>query len=217
MTDIISLSELLRTNKEVIAIDILEVVLNSDISRYSDTLVSPDKGIYLVGSLEPILRLGTVYYPETKYLMSGHEITTFANIFQLNEAIVDAGGKVIIGKNDLKTKQKYFKSKPTIPVIPIKVAIAVVIKYLNTLSSYTHVSNFNYKLEEFIKPEYRELLYTDEFSTIFEKLLDQVMVFVNKDNWHIYFYKVKGTTLLIEKTIDFRIYEWYRLQHEEST
>jgi hypothetical protein len=211
MSDVKNLQQLLHENKETYVIDVLDHVLSVDEDPYMIALKEPVKGIYLPGSIDPIVRADSLYYPKSKLYEKNTNIKSIDEIFDLKEDLVDREGKVVLSYRDLKLKAKYLKREPTVPAVGVKMAIGVVLHYLNNLYCHTHVNTIPYRLENFIKKEYMELYYSDAYSSVFENLLEQVMNFIGKDYYFIYFYRVKGTCLFIEKCIDYRIYKYYEM------
>ena len=77
-------------------------------------------------------------------------------------------------------------------------------------------TNINNAVGKCLKSDYAHLLNEDAFNAFIETPLSQLDQFIKDDNWNIYLSRVKTTSLYIEKTVDYRIYEWTRMQYEES-
>ena len=107
-------------------------------------------------------------------------------------------------------------TEPRLPVKGCEAAIATVLGFLNQLCKYTHIPSKRYQLENLVKPEYYKLIQTEEFENAFHDLYMEVMSFIGNDQWSYYYFKVKGTTLILEKGLDFRIVEWHKQQIIES-
>jgi len=225
--DFKNLTELLKHNKEVMVIDLLKETLSIDEDPYITSLQQPVEGLYLVGSFEPILEQGQPYYLYKDMQIVGNvvqyqntptipDVTNVEALIKAKSDIFDAKGKLVITAKDLYKYSRHLKKKPTIPANAIKVAILVICNYLNSLCRYTNVKSPKYTLESLVKDEYHNLIYNEEYAKAYELTLDKVMEFVGKDTWHMYFYQIRGTSLVIEKTVDYRIYEWYRQKFEKE-
>lgn len=209
--DFKSITEVLNHNKEVTVIDILSHVMSLDEDPYLKALVPPAEGIYLLGSIDPILYKDRMYYE----MKTGKSIE-FAKILKINDDIVDETGRIIVSLKDLKTKARFFKHEPSVPSVGIKIAIAVVTRYLGTLCRHTRHVHDRIRIDKYVRPEYQEMVDKEEFVHGFERLLDLVTDFVGRDTWNIYFYKLRGTSLVIEKSVDWRVYRYYETRFEEE-
>lgn len=224
MLDYKNIEELIKENKQVIVIDLLDQVLGIEEVPYLTALLDPEPGLYVVGDIEPILKKSENYYLRSKLVVAPYngtamagmvfydqspKVEDYAAIAQIKDDIVDENGRVVISHKDLRTKGKYFRQEPTLPAVAIKMAIVLVQNYLNSLCRDTHVRFVSYSVESLVKKEHMEMALSDEFIAAYSTLINKVMDFVDKDNWHIYYLKVKGTALIIEKTVDHRVLFYY--------
>lgn len=205
-------NKMLIKTKETLVLNLLDHVVNLDDLYRVDCYEEPRKGIYLSGSIDPI------FYADSKYFWKNDQSVNIPilNIHELLttfRTVIDSTEKVIIRGDTLFKQRKFLQTQPDIPVMAIKAAVATIIKYLNSLCSFTHVNDISYNLYRLVKNEYRDLVNNDEFDVIFYDLVSKVQDFVGEDTWHIYFYKVRGTSIIIQKTIDYRIYDWYRIKY----
>jgi len=211
--------ELLEINKEILIINILDYVVAIDSDPYLISLKDPEEGIYLTGSMEPIFSKSNFYITKDKFnkpMLLANDILDLETILSATNDVYDISGNLIMTAEDIRKKSKYLRLAPTIPVIGVKMGVATVLKYLNSLCVYTHVSSSKYNQESLVKEEALHLVNSEEYDIAFESLLDRVAKFIGKDTWHIYFYKVRGTNLIIQKTVDFRIYQWYQWKIEKE-
>lgn len=212
----VDLNKLLMQNKEVFAIDVLPHVQRLS-EEYTEALLPPPPGIYVTGSIEPLFSDAEKYYERSQLGMEGYHLKSIEEILHAKEDIVNSHGEMVLALRDIRTKGRYLKDHPTIPAVGVKAAVSVVLGYLNSLNKNTNINLSNFKLEYLVKPEYIRLVTREDFSVAFESLLDAVMEFINGDTWHIYFYSLKGTTLVIEKTIDWRIYQYYLMTQQRDS
>ena len=215
MAEIVDLNKLLLESKEVLAIDLLPHAQQLS-EEYIEALLPAPAGIYITGVINPLFSDTESYYERSQLGIDGYQLKSIEEILHAKEDIVNSHGELILALRDIRTKGRYLKDHPTIPAIGIKAAVSVVLSYLNSLNKNTNVSVAGFKLEYFIKPEYIWMVTREDYSVAFEDLLDTVMDFVDGDTWHIYFCSLKGSTLVIEKTIDWRIYQYYIMTQKES-
>lgn len=227
MLDFKNMAEVAGYNEETLVLDLLQHAMALDDEPYVKALVPADKGLYLLGSVEPLLRDSEKYYYQSQMspdpLKPG--IYNFDNALPIKDLgkvskypddVVDVHGKVVLTARDIRSKGKYFRTEPTVPSTAIKMAITVVQRYLGTLCRHTSHIHTNYRMETLVKEEYSYLIDNDEYMHAFERLLDQVMHFVGKDTWNIYFCSIKGNSLIINKSLDWRIYRYYELTLTEQ-
>jgi len=204
------LSKLLDAS-EVLVVDLLSEVMRWDEDPYIVGLVEAEHGIYLPGSVEPVMRLGG-QYRTTK----GFMITDFDQIYSLKDPIVDQDGEIVITPDKLRKLKRYITTTPQTPATAVKVAISIINNYLYNLSQYTSTPRGPYKLERLVKDEYEHLIHEEAYDILMDDLIMSIQSWVGKDQHFIYFTKTVGTTLVIEKTIDFRVYDWYRIHQEDG-
>lgn len=239
MSDFKSLNEIMDKVTAVLVIDLASHAMMLDEQLHLAALEEPIQGIYLTGSIDPFISLDNKYYLRSKYNLLQQQIhqqsitpeagkikytqrqyciTNVDDIFNLTEDLVDSDGTTVITPTDIKRKRKYMFDKPTVPAVGIKLASIVGLRYLSTMCPYTKNKNSVYRIDSLVKKEYHPELYKKEyeFQVALHDLVDEIMKFIGDDTWHIYFHKIKGTALIIEKTIDWRIYEYYRMKFEED-
>ena len=217
-----SLEELIASNKEAVIFDINKHVIRvlSKLPNYLDALQETPDGIYIGGNIEPIINFDLPYFYKD---FSGANEKTRIKDFKENldevltsgKDIVNASGKIVLQANTARIIRKLMlKEKPSTAMLS-KMAICMVLSYLNSLSEYTRINYSEYRFENLVKKEYNEVKYEQIFEAAFDDLLLEVRDFVGKDRYNFYFYSVKQSSLIIEKSVDYRIYDWYRIKLEE--
>lgn len=216
MSEIKSLNDLLDKTTQVIVIDLFDHAVSME-DKVQTMFIDPKPGLYLPGSVDPILESTKKYTYSNKFPNNIGKV-------DLNKLCTNAGdildqtGKIVITEQNIARRLKYFTTAPTVPAVAIKAASILTINYLTSLCQYTRSKNIHQSLEELVKPQFK----TEFFKTEYEiqqslfRLLDSVIEFVVEDTWHMYLTEVKGSTLIIEKGIDWRIYEWYRMKFEKE-
>lgn len=225
-------SDLLKKVTSVLAIDLLEFAINLDTELLA-TLVEPPKGIYIKGNIKPILTDDKVYYARSKmpyiqgsskmsYIIGKQKridiqdtaIKDLKEVFTLTEDLVDSDGNVVLSLKDIKIKSRYMSIGSDLPVTAIQLTKTMALDYISTLCKFSRFV-YSENIESLVKPEYHYLIANDSFDVAFESLHEQILNFIDQDTWFIYFCRLKGTTLLIEKTIDYRIYYYHEVHYKE--
>lgn len=212
MSDYKTLADVLLRVDGVLVIDLLQHVVTLEEHPYMQSFEEPPAGIYLIGSLDPIIcdrKPG--FYSET-----GQLVVDYKHALEGNDHITSQDGTVVLSKKILRSRARFFKTEPTIPATAVKAAVSVIKRYLSILCRHGCNMLASYRLENLVKLDYRELIEKDEYMIAFEKLIDQVAEFVGDDVWCIYYSRLRGCQLVIEKGIDFRIYEYYRMKFEKE-
>lgn len=245
MSDFRSITEVLNHVEKMVIIDLIpHVLLLNERPNLLDALKPPTQGVYVVGSIEPIVRSDGWYFanvPGTIERLPIQVPINVANLSALKADITDERGKMVLQAKDLITNARFFRDEPSVPVTALKAAIATVEQYLFAVSRHNRRMHPTYALEYLIKQEHIQptfdvdmrgnetgqptiedvvrnptILDTDEYMHAFEHLLDQVTDFVDGKHWNFYFTKVKGTSLILEQGIDYRIYKYYQAEFDKK-
>jgi hypothetical protein len=192
--------------------------------RCSDWLLPPPKGIYSNTQVEPVMVDGGNYYTLTN--TSGGYVRVSVNDLNTvnpNKSIYTSKGHkdvVVVNTLQLQNKEKCLSNLPIRPYRGMKVVECLV---NNQIDSYIAYKRSNKDLfdavRKHIRPdctdaqveecfEYVSINYADVRSDIFS--------FMGKHNWNIYFLKVKGTIITLQRSIDWRAYDWMcRMESKE--
>lgn len=205
----------LNKNNGVILIDLLPYAAALPEPFATECFENPQPGLYLKGELKPRL---FAHIPYIQKGLSGENepVTDFnealargANIYQKNT------GELALRLDNLQPKQyrNIFSLGPSVPAMAVKAGISVLLNFLNSLCAHTSVNDIPYKLNRLLKEEYHYLIKEDKFTGFFSEPLEKLSDFVGRDSWNLYFYKITGTCIIIQKGSDFRIIDWYRLKY----
>jgi len=227
MIDFKNLSQALAHVQEVLVIDLLQHAMSLEEDPCGRGLLPSPKGLYILGNFEPILLESERYYYKTQLLSSGGKgdvydfkespyIKDISKIAKFADDVYDISGKVVLTSSDIRTKGRFFRTDPGVPVTAIKMAIAVIQRYLGTLCRHTSHIHSASRMDQLVRQEYQYLIDNDEYLIGFDNLISQISQFVGNDHWNIYFYKVKGTTMVITKSCDWRVYDWYRMKFQDQ-
>lgn len=213
--DVMTSSELLKPT-EILILDLMEYISGIDKDPYFNALVEPTPGVYLPGSLDPIMSFSNPCYPASKMCIPEYAITSIEGMLACGESIVNSKGNLIGDVRKIRRIVKHMTDKPQLPVIMLKVMMGVLTNYLGNLCRETRFSFNVSNYHKYIRPEYEYLLIEEAYETAMDDLIMDINKFVGRDTHHIYFTKLQATSVVIEKTIDYRIYEWYQYKAREN-
>lgn len=194
----------------VLAVDLLEHAVSITDEVLLSSVIDNETGVYIKGSMTPLI-------PSNLLIMDTNSavIKSYDELLKAKTDVYTTTGDLVITQRDLRLKAKYLSNGPDIPVSVINMAMAVVEEYLSVNCKYSR-SVHRARSNSYLKEDVVSLEMDGKIEDAFCKLLDEVHNFIRNDTWHIYFYRLKGTTLIIEKTIDWRIYDWHCIQHKEN-
>lgn len=178
-------------------------------SLFGPYLQPYDRGIYLRGSIVPAMVPGRTYFRLDKGL-DGIAVRVPVN------DICDVKGDVYNINLDIVIQARRAKQvslEPTIPVQGIRIIYAFIEEILNDNSAWSRLESCTLEavLKKFILPEHHGN--TRLISRMIDTMLDiqnDVMQFLGKDKWIMHFLKMNRTDIFIERSIDFRIFDWNR-------
>lgn len=179
-------------------------------------IVSPEDGYYLPWSKTPYLPVDT-YYPVGHLGNQSVAVTDLDQVLATEVHLVRAGnpGKVI-NPAFLKAKKKLFSRTPSYNEMAINLIYAYAVRIINYLAPVNrwHTVCFS-DINAFLIEDYD----TSEVENAIEAALDPLFImlkdFIGNDTWHLYTPQLKGTSIIIEKIIDYRIYDWYQIQRQQ--
>lgn len=206
-------NHLLNKVSGVLVIDLLTYASRITDDEILNSFIDPPKGLYQKGVLKPILDSKELYFLESNF-KKGKFIKDFNLVINSNENILDIKGNIVLYAEVIKKKKKVLTTESTMPIIAIEIAFVLVSNYLDVLCPYARIVKKN-RIENLIRPECCDLIYDDIIDLEYQDLIEEVFEFVNGDTWHIYFIRQIGTSIVIEKTIDWRIYKYHKDEYDE--
>ena len=197
-----------------LVIDLLQHASKLNNSDIADMLIQPEIGIYLKGGLKPLVRYGGIYYPESKYLNPTHVFTTLEAMLLCKENIIDETGRIVLSYNVLKNPSR-LTTNPEIPLVGVELTRTVAINYIDTICPHTR-SIANKNIYKYIQPCYQPTINLDQLDSIFADMLYEIHTFIDSDTWFIYFDRVCGSSLIIEKMVDWRIFKYHEMIYQSE-
>jgi hypothetical protein len=182
-----------------------------------EMVIDCDEGIYFNGATKPLLLMQFGPYGTALDYRDHGMITkplTLDEILCSRMDIVNRAGVTVISASTLVHRRTSLHTKPKCSKAMINAVIAIVLDRLYSINAVVNNNKgYRYKLPLYLKIEECERDKIDKFTDSFQPVLDELLKFIGNDIWHMYFHKEMNNLLLIEKTVDFRIYDWHRI-HE---
>ena len=199
----------LLTTEEILVVSLRDQAFHLH-TQMGDKLKPNPEGIYVRGKLFPII------VPKDKlFLLDSGKPIEYKDLNEVNEGVCDQQGKLLISKEIMKMKHKLLSYSGFYPVSALQVLKANVDlnvrRYCRFAAPFTNES----VAVSYLKPEYRDLLSSGFFDDYTSEVLNQAFEFISKDTWRIYFTKVMADSLYIERSVDYRIYDWTKTQYDK--
>lgn len=179
-------------------------------SVLNDKIYPNPPGIYVHGRLMPVITPN-----QTLFTLSDGKQITYEDLPNINDDICDFEGKVLIKREIMLNKGRLLSYGGFYPIGALQLLKAAVNRYLQTFARFAVPFSNEHSAVRYLKPEYQHLLAEGFFDTYINGIITEIHEFVIQDLWRMYFTKVKGDDLYIEKTVDYRIYDWTRMQYEQ--
>lgn len=197
------------------------------IDLYKQSLLLPDQikqalidetpGYYIPGIVKPILTKRdngrcNVSIDNGKNFIST-SIDELIRISKINREYfrnitIEYNGKNIHGNLFLQ----YFKDLSTTPsksLVQMKFVKEIILDFLYQACRQNNHSFRKYY--NYVKPEYIDLIETYNFGDDLREVIESLNKFISRHTNHLYFHKELGANLIIEKSVDYRVYEYYKL------
>lgn len=187
-----------------------------------DILIAPPKGIYAINKIEPVMVDGGHYFT----LEKGIKIPV-SNITDLKCKVyteVNDNRVEVVPARFMMDKKKYLSSEPILPYRGMLIVKAMIeqqiykflsysIQTINENEVYTHFIGSNNLSDDYIcivDP------YICKINEIYEPLYYSIKDFLSNYDWNLYFITFSETRLKIERSLDYRAYQWLTLKEQEA-
>ena len=208
----------LKTTEQML-IDLQDNFCISKLSTKLSEYCKPNKpGIYTTTSHNPVLVPNNKYYTR-EGLMTNKPITQeeFPSIV---ENVYNSDGTLAVSSFLMRDKSSLLSTKPKINQAIPNIVHLVINDYLKSMRYRDFDSeDLIYSLKHFIRQDKQDEIdsnFIDEIVVIIDPIILSIMDFVDEDIHHIYFVDLlNDQNLVIRKTVDFRIYEYTKLQYAE--
>jgi len=210
-------NDLFKKVHKVLVIDLLQYVSDITDMNILELLVEPTDGLYVKGGIKPILyKDKEYYYRPSKEVNELVLIEDLSIVPKLTTDILDKDMKVVLPVLSLLNKSRYLTLEPTLPITAMEFGRYMALDYLGKICPYSRYIKKG-GIEDFIKPEYYDSIDEYSFEDAYQHMLDDIHDFIDDCTWNIYFTKNRMSTLIIEQSIDWRIYDWHRIQYDKHS
>lgn len=187
----------------VLSLDDYVPVFNKIKNKFKDV-----KGLYLSNNYKPLIEFNSIYY-----VTIDDKLTLITSIDDIKISKSNIYRKV---GDSYDIYMKYTALKKLMPklvlnpdinyiyVLFLKELVDIIIN--GFLSYKPYISHI--KLYSYTKEQYWDYLKNEEYISDFDQLYDDIANIVYKHRWNIYFTKIINNSILIERMVDYRIYDW---------
>lgn len=187
--------------------DLVEVVCN-------DQLAEPPKGIYYLGQAYPAMVEGKSYYTHGK----DNNRKLIEDINEVTTAVYNVDGKCVIPARYMRDKVKCLANTPMLPYRGLMITKAVVDNMITKFAAYHRYAGKSF--EQMITPHFEPNVVIDEvlvgnLEKCCKVIRRDIDLFLAEDRWRMFFVTLNGTTLRIERCMDWRAWEWERKHGDE--
>lgn len=205
--------------------------------RVGHILKPQPEGLFIFGQIEPAMEVGKVYYRKEFQRVVGHWNEDMQRVIEIKVGIDDPiisdvynqDGVVVIRA----AQKKLLSRKAPLPTRGLEV-ITVIVDYLvsnHFVQGKSQFSTMEEAIASVIHPEARmqylrssdHIVATGNRAQYFnvtvplgmiqeicDDIIQRITAFLGEDKWVMCFHRSEGEHISIEKTIDFRIYDWMR-------
>ncbi len=206
---------------DILILDTSEVA-QAIAEKFGEFLQKPDPGFYCHNSLLPSVVPGKTYLTERSSRPVRFEnITSVDQLKGIKEALVHEGsGEIVIPEYFMQNARRMITTEPVRPVRAYSLIEATVKQHISEFTKH----RMNFINDIFIHnrvfnnlTEAGRFLFDDSvIEDMCEPILTTVSNFLGSDNWNIYFVNRKGLDLYVEKSVDFRIFDWERRNNNDD-
>ena len=181
------------------------------------TFLKPDlQGIYVVGEIYPRIVNNRKYF-EYNTNIPNKSLSIITDFNLVKNAVVDEKYDLVVPKYMMADKEKYLSNTPTIPARCYILIDLIIKNHLDLVSQISNRRPNSNRILNILKDECQDVYEDGYLTRLISPLLDQVDNFIGANTWHMYFSKIVGLDIHIERTCDYRIYEYYRMINEKNS
>ena len=212
MKEFESLTECIEYNHSTLIIDLRNYISPCSQPEYMQLFKPAPKGLYLKGELSPILDLTKPHYLLPKQRATGPNeplqlLTSLEQLKDLQASVVDEHGNVKLSRANLFAMKRSLIEDPGYGYQAVRAAAYFALTFLNNWCQHSRITP-PYSFHDIFKEEALHML-VDESLDVFKQLKFAISSFVGEDDLFLYYYKLKGATLYIQKNVDYRVYDYY--------
>jgi hypothetical protein len=212
--------EMMQTLNDVEGVFIVDLYIQSLYlpNSVKDALIDDMPGLYLPGVLKPIIpanQINNITVTDSSNL-NNYLTTSIAELKRIavenkdyfrNKTIrYEAGG--MEGSFFLQIYRS-LSDKPGKSIVQMQFIKDLMLDFLYQRCRH-NVHSFQ-KYYKYVKQSHIEIIESGNFGDDLRFIIDDLNKFISRHVNHLYFHKELGTNLIIEKSVDYRVYEYYKL------
>ncbi len=182
----------------------------------ADYFLPPPKGIYNNVRVEPVMIDGGNYYTLEKKndMMVRNAVTDLYSVKKGLSVYTESNDRDIVVVSSLQLSNKE-KCLSTLPIRPYRGMKIVELLINNQINSFIKYRKGTKGLYDGMSKHFKADINSDELDKAMGAVKEQyadtnssLRDFMGKHDWNIYFVKVKGYTVIVQKSMDWRAYDW---------
>lgn len=182
----------------------------------ADYLLAPPKGIYSNSQVEPVMVDGGDYYSLVKDV-TGYKRIPVTDLSKVKKGLSvyttkECRDYVVVSSLQLSNKDKCLSTLPIKPYRGMKIVELLINNQINSFIKYRKgVKDIHTGIQNHFKPGISEEDYDRLIGAITEQYSDTnltLRTFMGRHDWNLYFVKIKMCTAVVQRSMDWRAYDW---------
>lgn len=174
--------------------------------KYGKYIKPPEKGIYWVDGLRPIIKPNDMVYLASRY--ERQECFDIRMFKDLNEPLLDAGANTLLSEGMVRNKHHLLRETPNLDVRVIEIIAILVKNVISNLVLHNAYDTPLSQLKEHLKDAGHFLIDRGSLQQCCLPLLEEIDYFVGHHQWNIYSTEIESVRIHVSKCIDYRIMDW---------
>ena len=175
------------------------------------------EGLYIGNSYKPLIEFNSSYYIKNE---SGFKVIESADDVKITKSdiYIKTNGiyELYMKYSSLAKVRDKLTTTPSINYVNILLLKELTEHFISSLLNYRYYLSKNNLVNCFKDPT-SSYLSEETYYKDFSELYEEINEFMVDNYWGIYFVKVINSSIVIERTTDYRIYEWSLSQLKEET
>lgn len=183
--------------------------------EYPHWFNDPEPGVYTLSSLDPVIKKDVVYYHgsinQDEPVIFDHT-PTIDDITIYKKGLFHEDGLVVLSPAVIQNAKRLLRNESFVSKAAFTVIEYIIRDAINNSIAYGDTVHremcFPFEYKHYLTQEGQDAYAEGQFENMCEGLLIQAVSFVSERPWSIYFTRPSGSDLIIERLIDYRIYDW---------
>lgn len=212
MNDVEHPNDILRT---ILGSIVIELNKNNMYNYLKDFVIASPESLYYKGSVNSLLPANQVLYiPDNNNILT--PIEDYKALLEVPSDIYRSDAELIMRGSIIEQHRKHLSTKPTVPMSFIKIVEIFILDKLNSMCRRSMLTSFNDIGRYLINDDVNIDDIRDKIEEYYSVEISMLYEFIAGDVWNIYFKQNQNSLLIIEKSVDWRIYDWHCKNYEEA-